>query len=98
MDLQLTDKVAIITGSSKGLGLASAGALIDEGARVTLCARGERALAEAAAGLARRPGRSDAVLAVTADVATAEGAEAVVRRTAERFGGIDGLGHNLGKA
>ena len=98
MDLQLPDKVAIITGSSKGLGLASAGALLDEGARVTLCARGERALAEAAAGLARRAGRSNAVLAVTADVATAEGAEAVVRRTVERFGGIDILVNNVGKA
>ena len=40
MDLQLTDKVAIVTGSSRGLGRASALALAAEGCRVTLCARG----------------------------------------------------------
>ena len=71
MDLQLTDKVAIITGSSKGLGLASARALVEEGCRVTICARGGGALDAAAAELARAAGRPDSVLAVTADVATA---------------------------
>ena len=44
MDLGLKDKIALVTGSSKGLGLASARALIDEGCRVTICARGEAAL------------------------------------------------------
>jgi len=39
MDLQLRDKVAIITGSSKGLGLACATALVAEGARVVISAR-----------------------------------------------------------
>ena len=37
---RLTDKVAIVTGSSKGLGLASARALVAEGCRVAVCARG----------------------------------------------------------
>jgi 3-oxoacyl-[acyl-carrier protein] reductase len=40
MDLHLTNKVAIVTGSSRGLGLASAAALAAEGASVMLCARG----------------------------------------------------------
>jgi len=44
MDLQLADKIAIVTGSSRGLGLASARALLDEGCRVTICARGEARL------------------------------------------------------
>ena len=48
MDLGLTDKVAIVTGSSRGLGLASAAALLREGCRVTICARGEARLKEAA--------------------------------------------------
>ena len=51
MDLGLTDKIAIVTGSSRGLGLASAAALVQEGCRVTICARGEARLADAAAEL-----------------------------------------------
>ena len=51
MDLALKDKVALVTGSSKGLGFASARALIEEGCRVTICARGEAGLADAAAAL-----------------------------------------------
>jgi 3-oxoacyl-[acyl-carrier protein] reductase len=53
MDLQLTHKVAIVTGSSKGLGFASAKALVAEGCRVCICARGADALDQAAAELRR---------------------------------------------
>jgi len=96
MDLELTDKIAIVTGSSKGLGLASARALVSEGCRVTICARGEAALAAAAAEL-RALARDDSrVLAVAADVSTTDGVEAVVRRTAEAFGGLDILVNNVG--
>ena len=98
MDLQLTDKVAIITGSSKGLGLASARALVEEGCRVTICARGGGALDAAAAELARAAGRPDSVLAVTADVATEEGCANVVAATTSRFGRVDILVNNVGKA
>ena len=41
MNLELTGKVAIVTGSSRGLGLASARALVDEGCRVTLWRAGK---------------------------------------------------------
>ena len=98
MDLQLTDKIAIVTGSSKGLGLATARALVEEGCRVTICARGEATLNQAAAdlnALARANGR---VLAVAADLATAAGVEAVVARTVETFGGLDILVNNVGVA
>jgi 3-oxoacyl-[acyl-carrier protein] reductase len=98
MDLGLTDKIAIITGSSRGLGLASARALVAEGCRVCLCARGEERLAEAAVEVeasARKPGM---VLAVQADVSTPAGVEQVIARTVERFGGVDILVNNVGKA
>ncbi|HQX80207.1 MAG TPA: SDR family oxidoreductase [Vicinamibacterales bacterium] len=98
MDLQLRDKVAIVTGSSKGLGLASATALVEEGARVTICARGDAALQTAAVNLRALAGRDDAVLAVNADVSTADGAAAVVAQTVEAFGRLDILVNNVGKA
>src|SRR5882762_1238292 len=98
MDLGLTDKIAIITGSSRGLGLASARALVAEGCRVSLSARGAEQLAEAALeveAVARRP---NMVLAVQADVSTAPGIELVVSRTVDAFGGIDILVNNVGRA
>src|SRR5262245_12389158 len=98
MDLQLTDKVVIVTGSSRGLGRASAMALAAEGCRVTLCARGADALREAAVAVGQSGRGADRVLAVVADVSTAEGAEAVVRQTLDRFGRIDILVNNVGKA
>ena len=98
MDLQLKDKVAIITGSSKGLGLASARALIAEGARVTICARGGGPLRDAARALRSLAGRDDAVLDVEADVATLEGCEKVMQGTLARFGRLDILINNVGKA
>ena len=100
MDLDLTDKVAIVTGSSKGLGFAAARALIEEGCRVTICARGEAGLADAAAMLTSLAGAGGAarVLAVAADLSTAEGVETVVARTVETFGGLDILVNNVGVA
>ena len=98
MDLQLRDKVAIVTGSSRGLGLASATAFVEEGTRVTLCARGEDALQAAASRLRTLAGRDDAVLTVTADVSTPDGAATVVARTVETFGRLDILVNNVGKA
>ena len=98
MDLQLTDKVALVTGSSRGLGLASARALTAEGCRVCLCARGEEALNTAAADLAAVASRPDAVLAVAADLTTGQGIDDVFARAFERFGGVDILINNLGLA
>jgi 3-oxoacyl-[acyl-carrier protein] reductase len=96
VDLQLQGKIAIITGSSRGLGLASAEALVREGASVTICARGAERL-EAAARLVRQAAsRQDAVLAVQADLASAEGIEQVVAQTVKTFGGVDILVNNVG--
>ena len=99
MDLGLTDKVAIVTGSSRGLGLASARALVAEGCRVCLCARGEERLAEAALEVEAAAKRPNMVAAVQADVSTEDGRRARrSTRTVERFGGLDILVNNVGRA
>jgi 3-oxoacyl-[acyl-carrier protein] reductase len=98
MDLQLTDKIALVTGSTRGLGFASAAALLAEGCNVTICARGEAGLVEATAKLRELPGGGDRVLAVQADVSTEKGIADVLFRTVETFGGLDILVNNVGLA
>lgn len=98
MDLGLTDKVAVITGSSRGLGLASARALVAEGCRVCICARGAERLAEAAIEVEAAAKRPKMVMAVQADVSTAAGADLVISRAVEAFGGLDVLVNNVGRA
>jgi len=94
VDLGLRDKTALVGASSKGLGLASALALAREGARVTVCARGEEKLEAAAAQIRAQTGAE--VLAVAADLNDAAGIEHVVDATVERFGGLDILVNNSG--
>jgi len=91
MLLHLDHHVAIVTGASRGLGLAAARALADEGCRVVICARGREAIEAAAASI---PG----AVAVAADVSTPAGAEAVVERAVGAFGRVDVLVNNVGKA
>ena len=98
MDLQLKDKVAIVTGSSRGIGLAISHALATEGCRVTLCARTESRLRDATDEVAQTAGASERVLGVTADVSTEPGAQQVVTRTMETFGGIDIVVNNVSMA
>lgn len=98
MDLGLAGKVAIITGSSRGLGLASARALVAEGCNVCICGRGEDALSEAAMDLAAAAVAPAEVLAVRADLATEAGIRDVVDATITRFGGVDVLVNNVALA
>jgi 3-oxoacyl-[acyl-carrier protein] reductase len=98
MDLALHDKVAIVTGSSRGLGLASALALVAEGCRVTICGRTRETLESARHVLIDVAGDADRVLAVQADVSTVDGIAAVVSRTVARCGGVDVLVNNVGSA
>src|SRR6187397_1227821 len=98
MDLGLTDKVAVITGSSRGLGLASGRSLVAEGCRVVLCARGEETLAEAALEVEAAARRPNMVATVQADVSTLAGIELVIARAVEVFGGVDILVNNVGRA
>lgn len=97
MDLELTDKVALVTGSSHGLGLASARALVDEGCRVAICARGRERLDAAVVEL-RRGSAEDRVCAIAADLSTASGVERVIEETVRSFGGLDILVNNVGRA
>jgi len=98
MDLQLAGKAALVTGSSRGLGLASALALAGEGCRVCICARGEEQLARAADALQQRAGADSRVLAVRGDLTSADDIAMIVRRTAETFGRLDVLVNNVGRA
>jgi 3-oxoacyl-[acyl-carrier protein] reductase len=98
MDLGLNDKVAVVTGSSRGLGLASARSLVAEGCRVCLCARGEETLAEAALEVEAAAKRPKMVATVQADVSTPAGIELVIARAVEIFGGLDILVNNVGRA
>ena len=98
MDLQLAGKVAVITGSSRGLGLASARALVGEGTRVCVCARGAERLQEAVAELRGVAGSDDAVVGVEADLSTTSGVDTVIDRAVDSFGALDILVNNVGKA
>jgi len=99
MDLGLADKIAIVTGSTRGLGFASARALLSEGCNVTICARGEEGIASAVADLRSTvPGAAGRLLAIQADVATDKGVADVIMRTVETFGGLDILVNNVGLA
>jgi 3-oxoacyl-[acyl-carrier protein] reductase len=96
VDLELTGKVAIVTGSTRGLGFATAAALLAEGCQVTICARGEAGIAEAAGKLRAMPGGEERLLAMQADVSTEKGVADVIMRTIETFDGLDILVNNVG--
>lgn len=98
MDLQLTDKVAVVTGSSRGLGLASAKALAAEGCRLAIAARGEERLQAAAAEVRSIAGADDRVIAVREDLTTEAGIKTLIDRTVGAFGRLDVLVNNLGMA
>ena len=93
MDLGLRNKVAVVTGGSRGLGYFSARALAGEGARLAICARGSVGLDTAAESLR---GLGAEVLAVQCDIAAEDGAEKLLGAVMERYGGIDVLVNNVG--
>ena len=94
MDLGLNDKIALVAASSRGLGKAVALRLAQEGAQVTICARGEHDLAMAASEMQEATGRR--VLAIPADIADPASAPALVEATLEEFGRLDILVTNAG--
>jgi 3-oxoacyl-[acyl-carrier protein] reductase len=92
MDLGIAGRVALVTAASKGLGLATARALAEEGAKVVICARGEEALAAAEAQLATHT----EVLAIPDDVTEPEAPARLVQAAVLRFGRLDILVANAG--
>lgn len=93
MDLNLTNKVALVTGGSKGIGAAIALELAREGAEVAICAREPGPLDATARHIAAL-GRQ--ALAVPADLATPAGVQAVVDAALDTFGRVDILVNNVG--
>ena len=91
MQISLDGRRALVTGGSKGLGLATARAFTEAGARVALVARGREALEAAAAAL---PG----AVPVVADISTIEGCEAAHRAAEAALGGVDILVNNAGSS
>ena len=93
MDLGLRGKVALITGSSRGIGLATAKAFAVEGCRIMLSARSTERLREAETALRAS---SAEVAACTADVGSPEDAARLIAAAVAAYGGIDILINNVG--
>ncbi|MFC9472122.1 SDR family NAD(P)-dependent oxidoreductase [Nocardia sp. NPDC056952] len=87
MDLGLVGKRAIVTGTSKGIGLAIARGLAAEGVDVVLAARSAQPLRAAAQEIARQSGRR--VIAVPTDTGDDEQVKELVARTVAELGGVD---------
>jgi NAD(P)-dependent dehydrogenase (short-subunit alcohol dehydrogenase family) len=85
MDLELTHKVAVVTGAGKGIGLAVTKALADEGARVVAGSRHTDSL-----------DALDGVIAVAVDLATPDGPGQLVQRGLDEHGQVDVLVNNVG--
>jgi 3-oxoacyl-[acyl-carrier protein] reductase len=89
---QLDGRVAIVTGGSRGIGLATAAALLARGARVVIHGRSTEHLTAAKARLQG----GEQVLSVQGDVAQEADAERLLTETIARFGGLDILINNAG--
>jgi 3-oxoacyl-[acyl-carrier protein] reductase len=94
MDLGLTNKVALVTGGSDGIGKAAALSLAREGARVAICARGKEKLDQAAEEIRSETGAE--VLALPCDVWNEAEVQSMVEQIAGQWGRIDILFNNAG--
>ena len=88
----LSGKVFVVTGGSRGLGLALAQGLLAQGAKVVICGRKAEGLDAARQAM----NGSDRVLTVQAHIAEEESVAALFDQTLETFGALDGLINNVG--
>jgi len=95
MNTGLAEKVAIVTGASRGVGKAIALALAAEGCHLVVVARGRKALEETAAELRAYDVQ---VLPLMADLMVMQEIDAIVQATMSQYGRIDILVHNAGGA
>jgi len=95
LDLKLTDKRALVTGSSSGIGEAIGRALARQGARVVIHGRNRERAERVAASIRAEGGNAWIALA---DLAQPDGARVLARNTLEALGGIDILINNAGGA
>ncbi|CAB1060964.1 hypothetical protein D1BOALGB6SA_5731 [Olavius sp. associated proteobacterium Delta 1] len=92
LSFNLEDKVFVITGGSRGIGLEIARLLLDQKARVAICGRKQEGL-EAAG---RELNGAERLKTVQAHVAKSEDVDRLFETTIEAFGSIDGLINNVG--
>ena len=95
MDLELSGKVALVTGGSVGIGKASARQLAREGVDVVICARTRETLEATAKELSQETGRR--VIAVPTDTTDPEQVKALVQTTVDTLGRLDILVNNAGR-
>jgi NAD(P)-dependent dehydrogenase (short-subunit alcohol dehydrogenase family) len=96
MESHLQSKVAVVTGGSRGIGLAIARDLLRAGASVAMSGLHEEHLREAARTLADAADGGSRLETMRADVGDDAQAQALVQRAVERFGGLDILINNAG--
>jgi 3-oxoacyl-[acyl-carrier protein] reductase len=94
MDLGIKGKSAIVTGASRGIGKETARRFLEEGVRVTMCARGEEDLVKTRDELAKETGGE--VAAMAADTSKEGSAEKIVEAAVQAHGGVDILVNNAG--
>lgn len=99
MDLKLTDKHVLVTGGSKGIGLACAKEFLKEGAKVTLVSRDLATLDSAQRALSiEMPASKGRVAVYSADLRDAQSAATALEKAEARFGDVDVLVNSAGAA
>jgi len=92
LSFNLADKVYVVTGGSRGIGLEITKMLLDQGAKVAICGRKPDGLEDAATKL----GAGDNLLTVSAHVAHVDDVDALFKDTLKNFGRLNGLINNVG--
>lgn len=96
MDLQLKDKVALITGASTGLGFATAKELLNEGSKVVICARNQERLNKAVSQLLTAGHNKNSILSFPTDVSNEDEVQSLIKKTIDHYGTLDILITNSG--